>query len=153
MAYTTQTDVEKAAGGAPGLVELADYDDDGVVDAEVLEAAQEEADAWVDTLLRRQFGADLPFDPVPKRIKHIAAAETVYVLQTRPGRQSATAADHEKHEARAAELEAMDRNRRNPVEGDAYPKGDGGGTPAVVELSTEDESPSMTRASGRGVWW
>ena len=49
MAYASQSDIETAAGGAVRLVELADWDADGVADATAIAAVQAATDGWIDS--------------------------------------------------------------------------------------------------------
>lgn len=105
MAYTTQTDLEHAAGGASKLVELADPENEGELDTAYLERAQKAADGWVDSHLRRFSAADLAelrADPTDT-IKRLAAEETIYVLRDW-GPLGTTDQDLKKREMRRDEL-------------------------------------------------
>jgi hypothetical protein len=106
--YTTIADLNHAAGGADRLVELADWDGDGVADPAVLERAQLAADGFVDAHLRRFSAEDLAAlraSPT-ETIKRIAAEETIY--QIRRQRPASVTEDDEKHrEWRTEELRDM----------------------------------------------
>lgn len=108
MAYTTQEDLEHAAGGAEKLVELADRDNDGIIDAAYLARAQAAADGWCDSHLRKFSPADLaalraaPTDT----IRRLAAEETIYVLRDW-GPLGTSDQDLKKREMRAAELKLI----------------------------------------------
>lgn len=75
MAYSTSDDL---ALTATLLLDLADDDDNGGVDAGVVDAAIERADRRVDAYLRGRY--ELPFDPVPKEVVEISASLAVYYL-------------------------------------------------------------------------
>lgn len=150
MAYSTEADLATVAGGLPALLELTDYDGDSVADPDVIELAQAEADEMIDGSLRRLYGDQLPFDPVPKLIRSIAAVETVYRLKTY--RRVATDRDDDLHRQRQETLASMQAGQFMPVTTDPYPIGDGGGTPIVVlRDSIESECAGfVTRESLRG---
>lgn len=78
MAYSTSDDL---ALTTTLLLDLADDDDNGEVDAGVVEAAIERADRRVDAYLRGRY--ELPFDPVPKEVVEISASLAVYYLLER----------------------------------------------------------------------
>lgn len=140
MAYATQTDLEQSAGGAARLVDLADYDKNGVADAAVVARAISEAEELVDGYARRLRDL-LPFNPVPKKIKYLVADEAVYWLKQKRG--VATDDDRVAKTERELLLERMAQGKWNPVEGDTYPLETGGGTPTVVEHT------EVTRPFGR----
>jgi hypothetical protein len=108
MAYTTQQDLEHAAGGAAKLNELADPNNDGSIDLDYLERAQKAADGWIDSHLRKFSPADLaalraaPTDT----IKRLAAEETIYVLRDW-GPLGTTDQELKKREMRADELKMI----------------------------------------------
>jgi hypothetical protein len=106
--YTTLEDLQHAAGGASRLVELADWDGDGIADATVLERAQLEADGFIDSHLRRFSAADLAdlrADPTDT-IKRLAAAEAIFQLrEKRPA--GVTKEDIDLRTARVGELKEM----------------------------------------------
>lgn len=109
MSYTTQQDLEHAAGGATRLVELADWDHDTVADPDVLDRAQREADGFVDMHLRRFSAADLAAlraDPTDT-IRRIASDEAIYQIKKRRGQVAITAEDIKDREARITELRDM----------------------------------------------
>lgn len=107
MPYTTQPDLEAAAGGASRFTELADWDGDNVADAAIVARAQAEADGWIDSHLRRFSAADLaalranPTDT----IKRIAGAETIFWIREK--RTTITREDLDLREDRERQLKAM----------------------------------------------
>lgn len=84
MPYASDDDIKMAAGGAVALVALADWDDDGVADAEVLARAKAASDGVIDGHLRLRMGqADLDrlrANPTPT-VSELAAAEAVYWMK------------------------------------------------------------------------
>ena len=55
MAYSTQADLESACGGAERLVQLADWDRDGIPDPPRIADAITKADALIDSFASKQF--------------------------------------------------------------------------------------------------
>lgn len=72
MAYSVQGDLEDSCGGVARLVEIADWDKDGVADAARLTSAIAKADALIDSYASKRF--TVPFNPVPPIIKQYSAA-------------------------------------------------------------------------------
>lgn len=114
MPYTTQPDLDAAAGGASRFVELADWDANGAADPAIVARAQAESDGWIDSHLRRFSPADLarlranPTDT----IKRIAAAETIFWLREK--RTNITEDDITLREARERELKDMRADKLRP---------------------------------------
>lgn len=79
MPYATQTQIQLAAGGASRLVELADWDGDGVADADVIAQAQSAADGWIDGYARVRFAT--PISAPSSSLIRVAAEEAVYWLR------------------------------------------------------------------------
>lgn len=154
MPYTDQAALEIAAGGTAALIELTDINHDGVADWTAIAQAQAEADSWIDGYARRLYGEQLPFDPVPAAIRAMAAAETVYRL--RSYRRVLSDSDHQLRAERDATMTSLESGQWNPVEGDTYPIGDGGGTPTAVERTTTSTSADVVHDFGRdglkGYW-
>ena len=84
MSYASDEDIELAAGGETGLVELADWDGDGEVDENVIARAKEAADGVIDGHLRLRLSpADLDrlrAEPTPT-LSELAASEAVYWMK------------------------------------------------------------------------
>lgn len=83
MAYSTQTDLQNAAGGAERLVELADWDRDGVADPAAIADAITRADALIDSYAGKRF--HVPFSPVPAIIVQHSATLARVMLARRRG--------------------------------------------------------------------
>jgi len=148
MAYTSVQEVEVAAGGHQALIDLSDQGRTGEVNKLVVEQAQREADAWIDSHARRLY--KVPFDPVPDFIRGLAAAETVYRLK-----QYARVVDEQDSDARDQrnkDLSDLELGRLNPVDVDPYPIGDGGGTPIAARRSYSTDPLTVTVWSLRGYW-
>ncbi|MDG4811661.1 DUF1320 domain-containing protein [Hydrogenovibrio sp. 3SP14C1] len=75
--YATQADMELRIGVEPLLV-VADRDDDGVVDAEVVTAALEAAQAEIDAYIGSRFS--LPVATVPKVVTDLCIDIALYKL-------------------------------------------------------------------------
>jgi phage gp36-like protein len=151
--YTTEADLERAAGGAARLTELRDLDGDGTADAGVMEAAQARADAWINAHTWKLHSGRLPYDPVPDFVRELAAEETVYRLRLRRGIE--TQQDRDDRAERRDELEAMRAGETSPnATEDTYPIGDGGGTPCAVERTstTDPNLDDFGRDSTKGFW-
>lgn len=108
MPYTTQQDLEHAAGGFDRLVQLADWDGDGVPDATVLADAQAGADGFIDAHLRRFSAADLAAlraSPTATIVR-LAAKEAIFqIREARPA--SLTEDDIKLRDQRIEELRDM----------------------------------------------
>lgn len=78
MAYSVQSDVQSACGGAKKLVELADWDNDGVADAAEIATAVTKADALIDSFASKRF--HVPFSPVPSIITQMSASLAKLIL-------------------------------------------------------------------------
>ena len=91
--YAAKQDIENRLD-PKHLIELADDDNDGVADAAVIEAALQDADSVIDSLLKVRYA--LPFSPAPALLTKLAADLAVASLFGRR-RESASPV----HEARA----------------------------------------------------
>lgn len=116
MPYTTQAELELAAGGASRFKQLADWDNDTVVDAGVIAQAQSEADGFIDSHLRNFSPADLvALRAAPTAsIKRLAAAETIFWLREK--RQGVSEGDLDLRKMRVAELQAMHADELRPAD-------------------------------------
>lgn len=114
MSYTTDEDIKTAAGGAVRLDQLADFDRDGVADADKIATAQAQADGWIDANLRKFSPADLArLRAAPTAtIKRLAASEVIFIL--REWRQGIAADDLTLREQRIAELKEMRADQTRP---------------------------------------
>lgn len=83
MPYADQTQIQNAAGGADRLLELADLDHDGVVDAAVITAVQAATDGWIDSYAALRYSVPIA-NPTDTLIQ-VAAEECVYRLRQRKG--------------------------------------------------------------------
>lgn len=147
MAYTTQSDLEIAAGGADDLDELAD-------DPQVIVQAQREADSWIDGYARRLH--DVPFgatpDVTPRLVRALAAAEAIYRL--RQWKRVVGDDDRERRLERERDMASLEAGKLNPVDADPYPISTGGGTPVVVERTGTESAAfgDFGRESLKGFW-
>lgn len=82
MAYSTQTDVEQAAGGAIRLLQLVDWDNNNAIDAARLAAAIAKADSLIDSYAVKHY--KVPFATVPPIITtHSADLAMLYLVRSR----------------------------------------------------------------------
>jgi phage gp36-like protein len=120
MAYATQEQIQIAAGGAAALLQLADFDNDGVIDADVIARAQVTADGLIDGYLRIRYVT--PIASPTATLTGLAADEAVY--QIRKWRNMANSPENLKErEQRISELEAMGKGIIRP-DGPAPAKSD-----------------------------
>lgn len=103
MPYSTLADVTLAAGGAAKLIQLADYDGDGVVDAGVVDSAIADADGTIDTYLQKRFAT--PLAAATPAIRRCSARLAVYEMRTQ--RQMIDKPDEDRHAKDVEWLEAI----------------------------------------------
>lgn len=112
MPYASQTEIQHAAGGAERLIQLADWDADGVIDAAVIAEAQEKSDAWIDQYLRMRYGS--PVANPSATLRGYAAEQAVYWMKQA---RSMVGPDEQKQlENRQAQLVAMSKGEIRPDE-------------------------------------
>jgi len=86
MAYSTKADMEKRLT-RDELVSLADLNEDGNPDTDVIDQAIADADALIDSYVRVR-GLDVPLSPVPTSVRQASVLLAQYNLQL--GRGSVT---------------------------------------------------------------
>jgi phage gp36-like protein len=152
VAYCTQSDVERAAGGANKLVELADWDPDGTVDAAVLTDAIDASEEWINSYAQRRY--NVPFSVVPDIIKRTCAEETVYRLKI--GREADVERDRMRHEEREEWLDRLSRGfvsvgvDPEPAESDAIAPESADNRDG--QETAIDDGLVVTRESTEGFW-
>jgi len=112
MPYAEQSHVEMAVGGPDRLVQLADWDGDGVVDSGVVIAAQAAADSLIDSYARKRYAT--PFANPSETVRRVAAEECVYWLRQARGMVGPT--EIEERKVRLAWLESMSKGDVRPDE-------------------------------------
>lgn len=112
MSYASDNDLEFAAGGAARLVQLADWDNDGVADADRLTQAKAKADGFIDGYLRKRYTT--PIASPTETLKRLAAAEAVYLL--RLSRGMVTTDDKDEAKERIRQYEALGKGEIRPDE-------------------------------------
>lgn len=103
MTYSSQTDVQIAAGGAANLLSLTDQDGAGVLNLTVLAKFQAKADSTINGYLRLKYST--PLASPTEEIRDCAAALTAYYL--REAKQQLTPHEIDAHKARILWLEAV----------------------------------------------
>jgi phage gp36-like protein len=99
VAYASQDQIESAAGGAELLVQIADWDADGVVDAAAITWAQGAADSWINSFAGGPLGS-------PSLILQMYAADEA-VYQLRSKRRALTTDDETKRVDRLAWMQML----------------------------------------------
>ena len=89
MAYSTQAQVQEAAGGAPRLLQLTDWDGTGQVDATRVTSAIKSADATIDSYIGRRLKTAVADGGVPDAVQELSAELAALKLKERRGQFSA----------------------------------------------------------------
>lgn len=100
MAYSTQADVEIAAGGAQRLVHLSDFAGTQNVNVGVVARAIADADAWINSWISKRY--QVPVSPVPPDLIRLSSSEAVFLMKQ--WRSMAADTDVQLHEEREREL-------------------------------------------------
>jgi len=108
--YASRADVVLAAGGEARLLQITDFDGDGLEDSGIVTDAVDEAEAQINTYARKRFAT--PFDPVPESIRRLAANLAVYVLKAR--RDALTESDDRLQDARLDWLAMLANGKVDP---------------------------------------
>lgn len=149
MPYATQNDIQLAAGGAERFLQLADFDADGIVDAEVIARAQSASDAFIDAYLRNRYTPDaiaaFKVAPPPE-LRDAAAAEAVYWM--RSSKQQISDGDTALREAR---IKTMEQVRGGTLRFDTAARS--GGRSVIIESDSGSDDAPMSRDRLRGVLW
>jgi len=144
VAYVTQADIERAAGGSDRLLELADLDADGSLDS--LTERINDVERWIDSFLEKRHTVPLT-DPVPKVIRMVAAQEVVYQLKV--ARDAVTQRWQDTHDANQDWLEGVSYGRIGI--GLTLPAKQA--TPDIAEVGDRDDvDGAITRDDMKGLW-
>ena len=141
MPYTTTDDLAAAVGGAERLVELADWDADGVPDASALTAAQAKADALVNSYAAMRYA--VPIAAPSNAIIQVAADETIFQLKLRRG--AATELDLTERDVRARWLERLSEGKVRPSDPPPRPS-------SAVASHRGPSSRDVSQVKTRGYW-
>jgi len=142
VTYASTTEIQIAAGGASKLLELFDWDNDGVADAAVLAQLQLEVDSWIDSYAGRRFSVPIA-SPAQVLVLH-AAEEVVYRARLKRGMVSEEATQG--HADRVKWLEGLARG--HVVPGDPLPTKASTVRSAWVSRDSDD----VSRDKLRGGW-
>jgi phage gp36-like protein len=143
MAYAAQADIEFAAGGADRFKELADWNGDGTVDADVVTRAQTTADGWINGYLRLRFST--PIASPSATLKLIAADEAVFQIRKARGLVAITTEDLDQRTQRISELEAMRDGKVRPDEPNPAPS-------TAIRAVFHDNEDDLSREGLKGMW-
>lgn len=102
MNYATQDDLVRRFGEGE-LLDLADRDNDGVIDTEVVDGALADAASLIDSYIGRR--VSLPLDPVPAVLERVACNLARYFLYE----DRATEEVRKRHEEAVSWLRAVSR--------------------------------------------
>jgi phage gp36-like protein len=141
VTYSSQTEVQIAAGGRASLVALTDQDNTGEIDLAVLAKFQAKADATINGYLRLRSAT--PLVAPSEEIRDHAAALTVYYL--REAKQMLTPHEVEAGKQRISWLEAV-REGKIRIDDPAPPKSSSVKS-AIVPLAGD-----ITREGLKGMW-
>lgn len=144
MAYSLQADVEIAVGGNAKLVQLCDFDLDGLADAGVVTAAIAEADALIDSYASKRFA--VPFATASTAIKALSARLAARIL--RRNRTLALPQDADDELADRKWLEAL-------AKGDVLPGIEplpAKGSIVTDKAEPRDSTKNVSRERTKGFW-
>ncbi|MFH0901890.1 MAG: DUF1320 domain-containing protein [Pseudomonadota bacterium] len=139
MAYCSQADVTKAAGGAAKLVELTDIEASGTLNTAVLNDAIAEADAWIDGYLQKRYS--VPLASTPEDIRRLAAREVVFLLKD--ARRATTDDDKSHHEERLLLLRDVAKGIRG-LAVEPLPAASSNVAPEVMERDSDESISRQT---------
>ncbi len=135
MAYATQTDIERAAGGNARLKELADWDNDGAIDAAAIEQCQKAADGYINSFAAVKYA--VPVQSPSDTLVQFAAQECVYQLKLNRG--ALTEKDEDERKVRLDWLKMLSKGQVRPSD-PAPPKSDAVRSETVdIRTSWRDE--------------
>lgn len=140
MPYSTQADLEIAAGGAHKLVQLADHNGDGVLDAAAVTAAIAEADAEIGAWTRKRWT-----DSIPLTVKGLSARMAVRVL--RRNRGMLTTADIEQQKFDTELLKSIAKGDATAVDENAEAS-----SMVVDKAAPRDTTKTVGREKLKGFW-
>lgn len=141
MTYSSELDVQIAAGGVANLVSLTDQDNAGIIDLAVLAKAQAKADSTINSYLRLRYAT--PLAGPTEEIKDCAAALAVYYL--REPKQMLTPPEIDAQKLRIAWLEGI-RDGKIRIDEPAPAKSTAVRS-AIVHLAGD-----VTRDTLKGMW-
>jgi phage gp36-like protein len=141
VTYSSQSDVQIAAGGSANLVSLTDQENSGVIDLVVLAKFQAKADSTIDGYLRLRYTT--PLAAPTEEIRDHAAALTVYYL--REAKQMLTPHELDAAKIRTAWLEAV-RDGKIRIDEPSPPKS------SAVKSAVVPLGGDITRDTLKGMW-
>jgi phage gp36-like protein len=108
MAYSSQSDLEIAAGGLQRLIALSDFAGTQAVNANVIARAIADADAWINSWVSKKY--QVPVSPVPPDLVRLSSSEAIFLLKQ--WRSMAAETDVQLHEERERELKDISAGLR-----------------------------------------
>lgn len=112
MAYASITELQHAAGGPDRLLQLADWDADGIIDGPVIDQALAQADAFLDQYLSLRYAT--PITAPSPALRGLAAEQAIYWI--RQARLQVGEEENRQLENRQRQLELMSQGRLRPDE-------------------------------------
>jgi phage gp36-like protein len=134
VAYCTQADIENEVGGAVKLRQLADWDNDGVADADAIAKIIVKVASWIDSYARRRHSVPFVEGDVPTEIVELAAAEALYRI--RKARRTPTDDERDDHVERHGWLKDLAAGRVNIALPSEKPKKAAAGEGGELKSST-----------------
>lgn len=143
MAYCTQADLERRVGGAAKLVQLADHDGNGAIDAGLVDAAIAEADGEVNRFMNKRFA--VPLNPVPPEVVALSAKIAARVLRRWRGMLTADDASDEKNDLAALASIAKGETILSILPAAKSPI-------AIDQAGERDSTKNVSREKLKGFW-
>lgn len=141
MTYSSQIDVQIAAGGTANLASLTDQNNTGALDPVVLAKFQAQADSTINSYLRLRYST--PLANPTEEIRDAAAALAVYYM--REAKQMLTPHEIEGNKTRLAWLEAV-RDGKVRIDEPSPPKS------SAVKSAVVPLGGDITRENLKGMW-
>jgi phage gp36-like protein len=143
MPYATSAQLQAAAGGAAGYVQVFDWDADGSADSAVVAELQAEVDAWIDGYIGTRFA--VPVADASGMFARCSAEEVVY--RARVKRNMVTDDHRREHDERLSWLRDVAKGLAVPA--DPQPSKASSSRSAWVDRNTD----AVSRDSLKGSAW
>lgn len=145
MPYASDDDLVFAAGGLDRLVQLSDWDNDGVADVSVLAKAKDFADSLINSYASKRYDPRAIAANPSLTIRRMAAEEAIYYLRERRGLVSEE--DRTSQELRNAWFTKLSEGKVRPDE--PLPSSSSAVRPKFVQ---SDDPDRISRNRLKGAW-